>query len=117
MEKNKNNEGSLYKVMKKEKLYTEYDLRKAYTEGWYTRQDNSYADITESIDEYIESLNPKQKEETVSFTYSFLRRKLDWEEFCNLTGIDYYAIKNGYRIEDNEIFKLTESQAKKFNLI
>ena len=59
----------------------------------------------------------KHEEEKVSFTYSFLRRKIDWEQFCDLTGIDYYAKANGYEVKDNEIFYITESKAKQFNLI
>lgn len=57
------------------------------------------------------------EEDKISFTYSFLRRKIDWEQFCDLTGIDYYAIRNGYEIKDDEIFYITESKAKQFNLI
>lgn len=57
------------------------------------------------------------EEDKISFTYSFLRRKIDWEQFCNLTGIDYYAKANGYQINDNEVFYIAESKAKKLNLI
>jgi hypothetical protein len=57
------------------------------------------------------------EEDKVSFTYSFLRRKLEWEKFCDLTSVDYYATRNGFEIEDNEIFYVTESKAKEFNLI
>lgn len=57
------------------------------------------------------------EEDKISFTYSFLRRKIDWEEFCDLTGIDYYAKANGWEVKDTEIFYITESQAKKYNLL
>ena len=57
------------------------------------------------------------EEDKISLTYSFLRRKLDWEAFCDLTGIDYYAKANGYEIKDSEIFEITESKAKQYNLI
>lgn len=74
-------------------------------EVWYDEDGNEYRKCH------------KCKEETVSFTYSFLRRKLDWEDFCDLTGIDYYAKRNGFEIKDNEVFEITESNAKKYNLL
>lgn len=101
--------------------YTEEDLRKAFRagseRGAFDHAGN-YFDAPFDEDEYIESLNLSVVEEDkISFTYSFLRRKLDWEQFCDLTGIDYYAKRNGYEIEDSEIFYITESKAKQFNLI
>lgn len=50
--------------MKKEKLYTEDDLRKAFKAGEkYGEDKGSWILISNVIDEdeYIESLNPKQK--------------------------------------------------------
>lgn len=102
------------------KTYTEEDLRLAFqagvSRGMYD-QGGIYFDAPLDENEYIESLNPKIEEETVYFSYSFLRRKLDWEQFCDLTGVDYYALKNGYEIKDTEIFNIEESKAKEFNLI
>lgn len=57
------------------------------------------------------------EEGTVSFTYSFLRLKLDWNQFCNLTGTGYYAIKEGFEIKDHEIFEIKESIAKQYGLL
>lgn len=57
------------------------------------------------------------EEDKISYSYSFLRRKMNWEEFCDMAGIDYYAVKNGLEIKDSEIFYVAESQAKKFNLL
>lgn len=102
-------------------MYTEEDLRKAYQAG-YKRgmfdHSSNYFDAPLDEKEYIESLSKKEVfEPKVSFTYSFLRRKLNWEQFCDLTGISYYAKANGFEIKDNEIFYFTESKAKEFNLI
>ena len=55
---------------------------------------------------------PKTEENKIPITYGFLRSKISWEKFCDITGIDYYAKKEGYIIEDPEIFYLTESQVK-----
>ena len=106
--------------MKKEKIYTEEDLRLAFQAGMDRgafEQSGSYFDAPLDENEYIKSLNPKPKEETISFTYSFLQRKLGREEFCELTGTNYYALNEGYTIQDNEIFKIEESKAKEFKLI
>lgn len=74
----------------------------------------------EKIFDWLSDENKEQathKEDKISFTYSFLRRKIDWEKFCDLTGIDYYAKANGFEIKDSEVFYITESKAKQFNLI
>ncbi len=100
--------------------YTEEDLRKAYQAGFNRANAIEGYPIEETLteEEYIDSLNVSVVEEDkVSFTYSFLCRKLDWNSICDLTGIDYYAIRNGFEIKDNEIFYITESKAKEFNLI
>jgi hypothetical protein len=57
------------------------------------------------------------EEDKVSFTYSFLMRKLDWEKFCNLTGTNEWAKNEGREFKDNDIYYITESKAKEFNLI
>lgn len=101
--------------------YTEEDLRKlaGLIDDAYrgVTRDNTKAD--EIIEDFI--LNGLKEtvveEEEISFSYSFLRRKIEWEEFCDLTGIDYYAKANGYEIKDDDIFRIKESKAKQFNLI
>jgi hypothetical protein len=103
------------------KKYTEEDLRKAFVAGLERGafvQSGSYFDAPLDENEYIESLNPKEVEEDkIYFTYSFLKRKLEWEQFCELTGVDYYATRNGFEIKDTDIFYVIESKAKQFNLI
>lgn len=100
--------------------YTEEDLRKlaeliddAYRP--YTRDNYKGGEIVEY---FIEGKNERTiEEEKISFSYSFLRRKLEWEQICDLTGIDYYATRNGFEIKDTETFEITESKAKQYNLI
>lgn len=102
------------------KTYTEGDLRNlvalidnAYRA--YTR-DNFQGDSI--LEEFLKEDNGKEViENKVSFTYSFLHRKLDWEQFCDLTGIDYYATRNGFEIKDEEIFYFTESKAREYELL
>lgn len=102
-------------------MYTEEDLRRAFQAGIERGrfiQIGNYFDAPLDEDEYIESLNPKPiEEETISFSYSFLRRKLDWLEICELTGLSEYWQKEGYEIKDTDTFQVAESKAKKFNLI
>jgi len=103
------------------KTYNEEDLRKSYEQGAidYCKSPKSINTfLSEDVDKYIDSLNEVSKEEEkIPFSYGFLRRKLDWEDFCDLTGVDYYAKRNGFVIEDNETFEISESKAKEFNLI
>jgi len=96
----------------------ENKLRDAFRAGRASGLHNSYYDAPLDEDEYIESLKGVVAEEDkISFTFSFLRRKIDWEQFCDLTGVDYYATRNGFEIKDSEVFYITESQAKKLKFI
>lgn len=103
-----------------EKKYTEEDLRKLVN-----LIDESYRGVTrdningsEILEDFLKNgFKEEVEEETVSFTYSFLRRKLQWEDFCDITGIDYYAKRNGYEIKDHEIFEVKETVAKQYGLL
>lgn len=101
--------------------YTEDDLRKAFQAGrsyGVDVQENGMYFTEYDESEYIDSLKESViEEDKISFTYSFLRRKIDWEQFCDLTGIDYYAKAKGYEVKDDEVFYIAESKAKQFNLI
>lgn len=102
------------------KTYTEQDLRLTFKAGHERGMFDaykSYFDAPLDEDEYIESLKEKVVEETYPFLYSFLRRKLDWEKFCELTGVSYYAKNEGYEIKDYEVFEITESKAKEYGLL
>lgn len=101
-------------------MYTKEDLVKlvdmiddAYRP--YTSDNTKGAEILEDFFEH--SFRKPIVEEKVSFTYDFLRRKLDWTDFCDLTGIHYYAKAEGYEIKDSEIFYVTESKAKEYGLL
>jgi len=106
------------------KKYTEEDLREAFragiVRGEFLERDE-YAPFHTPLDEddYITNIfgEKRTEENKIPFTYSYLQIKLDWEKFCDLTGIDYYAKANGYQIEDTEIFYVTETKARKFNLL
>ena len=103
--------------------YTEEDLREKTLQAMLcVMQEYSFHNESTVLEFHKEWYNDNFKESVVeedkiSFTYSFLRRKIDWEEFCDLTGIDYYSIANGYKINDDDVFYITESKAKQFNLI
>jgi len=58
----------------------------------------------------------KQKEEVEPFTFSFLKRKLGWNLFCELTGTNVYCINEGSEINDSEIFYLKKSDVEKYGL-
>lgn len=100
--------------------YTEKDLRelaelidKAYRP--YTSNNVEGSDVVENfIKGYYKTV---VKEEEIPFTYSFLRRKMDWEKFCDLTGTNEWAKNEGAEFKDNDIYYITESKAKQFNLI
>lgn len=103
------------------KTYTEEDLRKLVD-----LIDESYRGVTrdntngsEILEDFLLNgfTEEKVEEDTIGFTYSFLRRKMDWLEFCELTGTNEWALREGFEIKDDEVFYITESKAKEFNLI
>ena len=99
------------------RTYTEQDLIQAYQDGAidFSNSNKTISSfITHDVDEYIESLNPKVEEKTIPLTAGYLLKKLDWEEFCDLTGIDYYAKREGRIIKDDEVFHIPESKVKQF---
>lgn len=102
------------------KTYTEEDLRKLvdliYESYRGVTRDNTNGYFI--LEDFLKNgFKEEVEEETVSFTYSFLRRKIDWEQFCDITGIDYYATRNGFEIKDHEIFEIKESIAKQYGLL
>lgn len=101
------------------KKYTEEDLRKAFQAGKSYGMDyvSGFGNNPLDEDDYVESLNKLVVEEEIPMSYAFLRRKLDWEDFCILTGTSVYAKREGYEIKDSEMFYIAESKAKQFNLI
>lgn len=100
------------------KTYTEEDLRKAFRAGIGYGLVDSYYSPTLDEDEYIESLKEEVAVDVlIPFSYGFLRRKMEWGIFCELTGVGYYALREGYEIKDSELFEISELNAKKYNLI
>src|SRR5690606_24862437 len=95
------------------------DAFKAGKERGYFDGENNYFDAPLDEDEYIENLKKSKDliEDKISFTYSFLRRKLDWMQFCELTGTNEWCLKEGGEIKDTEIFYVTESKAKEYGLL
>jgi hypothetical protein len=72
--------------------------------------------VEKGVDETLVTIT-KPDEKLIGFSYAFLKRKLDWDEICRLTGVDYYALNRGFEIKDNEIFEIEESIAKSYNLL
>lgn len=97
--------------------YTEEDLKHAFTEGFFTRQDNSLVDLVEALNEYLESLKPKPKEKTIPITYGLIKATCGWSRWCDVTDGNHYAIKEWGEFEPGETFYITESQAKQLNFI
>lgn len=78
---------------------------------------NNYFDEPMNEEEVINSYFPRQKEENkVPYTFGHLERVLGWESFCDLTGISYWAKREGFEIKDNEIIYLTEEQIEEYGL-
>lgn len=104
------------------KKYTEEDLRKAYKAGRLkgsTENNGYYSDIHLDEDEYIESLKEVVIEESkeIPITYGLIKAKCGWSEFAEKTNRNVYAVKEFGDYPLNEVFYITESQAKELKFI
>lgn len=99
--------------------YTEKDLRKLaeLIDKAYRPYTSNNVEGSDVVENFIKGYYKTVKENKISFTYSFLRIKLDWLDFCELTGTNEYAKSEGAEFKDNDIYYITESKAKQFNLI
>ena len=102
--------------MEDKKVYTEEDLRQAFKAGWLSgKNDDNYFNKPLDEDEYIQSLNPIEKEEIINVPYFWIKNNIGWSEFCDITGGNHYAIKEfGEPRWDLEV---TMSEAKKIGYI
>jgi hypothetical protein len=83
-------------------------------------QAGNYFDKPLDEDEFIESLKKSEKiteEEKIPLTFAYLKSKLDWSDICDVTGLDYYCLNNGYEIKSYEVFNIDKIIAKQYNLI
>ena len=96
------------------RTYTEEDLRTlaSLIDDAYRPYTSNNVEGQDVVENFIKGIIPKAEENKIPMTYGFLKTRISWEKFCDITGIDYYAKKEGYEIKDDEIFHLTESQVK-----
>lgn len=104
------------------KTYTEEDLRLAFQAGVLRGmhdQAGNYFDAPLDEDEYIESLNaPKEEEkEEIPITYGLIKATCGWYEFAEVTNRNVYTVKEFGDFKANEVFYITESQAKQLKFI
>jgi hypothetical protein len=97
------------------KLYTVDDLRLAFRAGVLKGSHDSYYDAPLDEDEYIQSLNPIEKEEIINVPYFWIKNNIGWYKFCDITGGNHYAINEfGEPTWDLEV---SISDAKKMGYI
>ena len=46
-----------------------------------------------------------------------LKRKICWDELHEIIGVDYYAMREGFVIEESEVFQIPVIVAEAYNLI
>ena len=107
--------------VKKEFLFTEEQLRKAYNGGYDNGHHfgcGNYSPEPFDLEEFIDEIkNPKPVEEdTVPITLGQIKRKCGWSSYCDVTGGNHYML-NEWNPSDREIFDVKVSHAKKLKLI
>lgn len=103
------------------KKYTEEDLRKLVD-----LIDESYRGVTrdntngsEILEDFLLNgfAEEKIEEKEIPITYGLIKATCGWSKFCDVTDNNHYAIKEWGDYKDNEVFYITESQAKQLNFI
>jgi hypothetical protein len=103
------------------KKYTEEDLRKlidmideAYRP--YTRDNVRGIEI---LDDFLKFgfAEEKEEEKTIPITYGLIKATCGWSKWCDVTGGNHYTINEWGDYPLNEVFYITESEAKELNFI
>lgn len=103
------------------KKYTEEDLRKLVD-----LIDESYRGVTrdntngsEILEDFLLNgfAEEKVEEKEIPITYGLIKATCGWSRFCDVTGGNHYAINEFGDYEANEVFYITESQAKQLKFI
>jgi len=103
------------------KKYTEEDLRKLVD-----LIDESYRGVTrdningsEILEDFLLNgfAEEKVEEKEIPITYGFIKATCGWSKFAEVTNRNVYVINEWGDYEANEVFYITESQAKKLNFI
>jgi|GEM_PF-6276154 len=97
--------------------YTEKDLRKLVD-----LIDESYRGVTRDNtngSEILEGflLNGFAEEKEIPITYGLIKATCGWSKFAEKTNRNVYAINEFGDYEANEVFYITESQAKQLKFI
>ena len=103
------------------KTYTEEDLRKLVD-----LIDESYRGVTrdntngsEILEDFLLNgfAEEKVEEKEIPKTYGLIKATCGWSEFAEKTDRNVYAINEFGDYEANEVFYITESQAKQLKFI
>jgi len=89
-------------------ILTSYEENKNATHMRVSYRDNEHP--------IIEMFEEVEDEKTVPVTYSTIKRIVGWSRFAECTNRNVYAIKEHGDYEDNEVFYITEEQAKELGL-
>jgi len=59
----------------------------------------------------------KKQLKTIPITYGLIKATCGWSKWCDVTDGNHYAINEWGDYPDNEVFYITESQAKQLKFI
>ena len=79
--------------------------------------DEMHLDFHDFRLECVRLIEIEEEKRKIPFTYAYLKRKICWEDLHKLIGVGFYALKEGFEIQDSEVFQIKESDAKTYDLI
>ena len=65
---------------------------------------------------YLDTDIEVEEEKDIPVLFYTIKNKIGWSRWCDVVGGNHYAISEGFRIDDNEVFYCTKSQAENLNL-
>lgn len=61
-------------------------------------------------------IEDEEEPKNVPVLYYTIKNSIGWSRWCDVTGGNHYALKEGYNPKDNEVFYCTPSQAIKLGI-
>lgn len=90
------------------------DILDSYEKRGATHLQLSYEDYGNPIINLFEETEVEQQQ--IPITYATIQRRIGWSRFAEETNRNVYAINEFGDYPPNEVFYITEEQAKKLNL-
>jgi hypothetical protein len=78
--------------------------------------ENFMENLPENLDWEDDTEMPYKEEKDVPVLFHTIKNKIGWGKWCDVTNGNHYALNEGYRPSDTEVFYCTENQASELGI-